>query len=90
MDKIDNPQAFPSTNGTPSDQWGFDREGMTLRDYFAGQALISYIASVENITTKTLEKSTSKEIVEKLESLSEYIPKQCYRIADVMLKERNK
>ena len=34
----DNPQAFPRTYG------GGSRDGMTLRDYFAGQALAGYFA----------------------------------------------
>ena len=33
-DKPDNPQAFPTSSID-----GFTQDGMTLRDYFAGQAL---------------------------------------------------
>lgn len=39
-DKIDNPPAFPNSLG---------RDGMTLRDYFAGQALIPVCQAVRGI-----------------------------------------
>lgn len=39
MSAPDNPPAFPQTQWS---MWGGDgREGMTLRDWFAGQALIA-------------------------------------------------
>lgn len=36
---MDNPPAFPTTK--PLDGWGDPNQGMTLRDYFAGQAMIA-------------------------------------------------
>lgn len=50
------------------------KEGMTLRDYFAGQALTGYLAS-SNLS---------------LNALNESIVKNCYAIADVMLAERER
>lgn len=40
-DKVENPTAFPNDGGPGS-------EGMTLRDYFAGQAMQSMIARGED------------------------------------------
>ena len=37
---MENPQAFPMAAGNPSDGGDWVK-GMTLRDYFAGQALIA-------------------------------------------------
>lgn len=61
---VGNIQAFPKAHG-------FD--GMTLRDYFAGQALIGII-----------EKHSFSSIVDNPELASTY----SYKIADAMLKER--
>lgn len=54
---MDNPQAFPKPyfefdeNGMPTKQ-----RGMTLRDYFAGQALVGLISrlKVDKLTNKTI------------------------------------
>ena len=44
-DKPENPQAFPSGSViTPSGDVFPDYSGMTLRDYFAGQALAGILA----------------------------------------------
>ena len=37
--------AFPTTK--PLEHWGDPNQGMTLRDYFAGQAIIAYHADGE-------------------------------------------
>ena len=65
-----NPQAFPSTE----EYWYEEVKtgetyypGMTLRDYFAGQALIGMLSKDLNFDSMI---------------------KQCYNIADAMLKER--
>lgn len=74
-----NEPAFPS-NITVNTQYmkaGL-HAGMTLRDYFAGQAIIGVcvntkdVAELDNLTT------------------SECIAKLSYRIADAMLREREK
>lgn len=50
-----NPQAFPLNSFNPKDT------GMTLRDYFAGQALIGYIANPNGSWNP---KSVSKDVYE--------------------------
>ena len=42
---LDNPPAFPLVVGTPSDPWGMQNDGMTLRDYFAAVALQGCLAN---------------------------------------------
>jgi len=64
--QIANPCAFPASEAC---EW---EPGMTLRDYFAGQAL----ASFNNVTFVTTE-VTAKMAAE-----------SAYRIADAMLKAR--
>ena len=76
MSEAFNEPAFPNIgnstwNLTPS-------EGMTLRDYFAGQALAGGLALVR---TGQLPASVSA---------SEVIAKAAYEIADAMLQERAK
>ena len=49
MSKPDNPNAFPRAGYTVEDNTGVlwtehSNDGMTLRDYFAGQALIGLLA----------------------------------------------
>jgi hypothetical protein len=72
-----NPPAFPTNqyaNGiSPS---GFDK-GMTLRDYFAGQALAG-----------NLEQGLEDDMNIKWWHPSEKIAKRAYAIADAMLKAR--
>lgn len=67
--KVENPPAFPLT-----DSKTFANDGMTLRDYFAGQALAGYIAN-----------SNDKSDMSKSD-----IAADCYGLADAMLKERLK
>ncbi|MFC0305160.1 hypothetical protein ACFSTI_20850 [Rhizorhabdus histidinilytica] len=67
MSKLDNPPAFP----TGVD----DTEGMTLRDWFAGQALASGV-SAEDFQCASGETRWQAEA------------RYCYRLADAMLAER--
>jgi hypothetical protein len=71
MDK--NIPAFPSQPA--SGNWGVVQQGMTLRDYFAGQALLAAgmlaIEENEDVLKETMPK----------------VMKRCYQIADAMLKE---
>ena len=48
----DNPQAFPRTYG------GGSRDGMTLRDYFAGQALAAIITATLNTKDRDVTERT--------------------------------
>lgn len=75
--------AFPDLGNT------FGRNGMTLRDYFAAQAMASFVSII--ITTK-------REIVGKAaaaegrsgDTFDQYIAFRAYEVADAMLAERQK
>lgn len=71
---MDNPQAFPSNTDRHDDMF-VGHYGMTLRDYFAGQALTGYLASATD------------EFHNKVPS---YTAHRVYEIADNMLRERSK
>lgn len=55
-----------------------EHDGMTLQDYFAGQALTGLLASI-----KTTKNKTEKEMIEDFSGLS-------YAVAEGMLKERSR
>ena len=82
MSKEENPQAFPHfVFGGHTDleskeiiTYPVATGGMTLRDYFAGQVLISI--------TNDLKKLPDEDVV--------LVPALAYSIADAMLKERSK
>jgi hypothetical protein len=70
----DGGQAFP-LNVTPQDlYWGKYVSGMTLRDYFAGQALVGLIMRVPADEQVSASRLTV----------------QAYGISDLMLQERSK
>jgi hypothetical protein len=69
--------AFPGATGG---------DGMSLRDWFAGQALAGYISA--NITAAEFSRSLSDE--DKALSVGEAIAQRMYRFADAMLAERAK
>ncbi len=78
---MDNPQAFPSVIKQQTeygDEYDVVQGGMTLRDYFAGQALIGTLSAM-----KTTNGKTEEEMIKDFTGLS-------YVIADAMLKERSK
>ncbi len=70
-----NPQAFPMAHPLGC------TEGMTLLDYFAGQALIGYISNLQNFTWD--QESVGKK-------MSEIVSKNSYEYATAMLAEREK
>jgi hypothetical protein len=71
-DKNTGGQAYPMLGNVGSNSdWQTD-SGMTLRDYFAGQALLAEI----NIILPTSDKEACA------------LAGVCYRIADAMIKER--
>jgi hypothetical protein len=78
-DKIENPPAFPNTDGET-----FCNDGMTLRDYFAAKAMQA------TITNQVAVEEHIKEADEEEIDLGEYLAKTVYAIADAMLKERGK
>jgi len=76
MEKIENPQAFPSEGPiTEEGRYCYDYVGMTLRDYFAAQVLPSLISKWGIIGGHDTYVKSAKE---------------AYSIADEMLKERTK
>lgn len=74
MSKPENPQAFPVESDITQ------HPGMTLRDYFAGQALVVYIGRNSNYTLAGHQSP----------AWPEEIAKACYEMADAMLAERSK
>ncbi len=71
----DGGQAFPS--GSVHGSTHVMRDGMTLRDYFAGQALGGFCATLSgsNLDVSWFEQHGAK---------------AAYRVADAMIAERNK
>ena len=83
MSKDTGGQAFPSIEETYVGEGislKTNIEGMTLRDYFAGQALIAYRA--EYVTEAAANSAGLKPW--------EFLAKCCYEQADAMIAERNK
>ena len=73
----DNPPAFPS--GTATDIWD---QGMTLRDYFAGQALAGITSCHETVLRHHSIAKANGDALEKVCAWS------AYRFADEMLRAR--
>lgn len=77
-DKIeDGGPAFPRS--------GLGDRGMSLRDWFAGQALVGEIA---RHSTAEAMNATAREARDRGMSLPEYMAKNVYLIADAMLRAR--
>lgn len=78
MDKPENPPAFPTDgriqHGTPYD-------GMSLRDYFAGQVLVGAMTQATNIGSLT--KDDRAALFREMAGI-------IYEVADAMLAERLK
>ena len=72
-DREDGGQAFPSEgegHGSPK----YHSPGMSLRDWFAGQALVGLLSGPDNDWTNP----------------HEVFANEAYKLADVMMKERKK
>lgn len=69
-----NPPAFPRA----ASEMNYDAEGMTLRDWFAGQVLTGVIQKCANDT------------VPDGETLVSMFARNAYRLADAMLAERER
>lgn len=74
---MNNPPAFPGV-----DEAGDPFNGMTLRDYFAAQAMTAVMPAVMTELKKT--RGSIKEAI-RLQALS---AETCYSLADAMLKAR--
>lgn len=68
---MDNPNAFPHPSGP---------QGMTLRDWFAGQALGSVITAT----------SAGQNTLDGTGTVYDMLAQEAYRLADAMLAERTK
>ena len=79
MTKKDGGPAFPN-RGDNSDKWPY-YDGMTLRDWFAGQALAC-------LATWSI--NTDPENPTMVNPINEELAKECYATADAMLAERDK
>jgi len=81
--------AFPYSALTPDGPTIYkDCKGMTLRDYFAGQALIGY-STKEN--RKSLMATAKKmDVPMSPEDIDDQFAKASYLMADAMIKEREK
>ena len=75
-----NPQAFPSDENTQT------KKGMTLLDYFAGQALNGVLSNskVESMRIAEFDDKYTDE------QQTEAVVLFCYKTAEAMLKEREK
>lgn len=88
MEKIDDGgAAFPTANyDKPGEYFGSSimtiRGGMSLRDWFAGQALVGVVTYREDVEPLSLKGSLSK-------THAEIIAENVYFMADAMIKERN-
>lgn len=77
-EKKDGGPAFPFVEGLAG--YEHNKHGMTLRDYFAGQALAGIMANIHNLDKSDYLRMKGKEIVSAMS----------YQIADAMLAEREK
>lgn len=78
-DKPKNPQAYPSLGNVGYQSEWQTEEGMTLRDYFAGQALVGMLSlmTIEHLNEVTSPKEMRTDLASAV-----------YLFADAMLKER--
>lgn len=76
----DGGPAFPSNNDSPNEARNFMYEGMTLRDYFAGQVLAGVWASAP--TMRSLARHEHK--------FDKTATEFAYELADAMLKARER
>lgn len=85
--KNDGGPAFPGGLYEPQNGGTNDREpwntGMTIRDWFAGQAIAGVIGAVSNDTEAHIE-------MKKTGSSAGYFARCAYAVADAMLAEREK
>lgn len=71
MERVDGGYAFPTNNAV-------DRKGMSLRDYFAGQALMGLCANF-----RLMEKVTDEHI-----DFNRFAAETSYELADATIKAR--
>lgn len=92
----DNPSAFPFPEIRGADGCGIREgsDGMTLRDWFAGQALMGFLAdgSQRHVNEALKQEPRFLDLGPsgRMSILNEQIASGCYGIADAMLAERSK
>lgn len=82
----ENPQAFPSIETHPSYDIPLHHFGMTLRDWFAGQAIIGVIANSEAVHAGAEPTNSAMNRPD----FPIWLARTAYRVADAMLAERVK
>ena len=92
-DQPPNPPAFPTT--APLEHWGDPQQGMTLRDWFAGQALPGLLADgLYRRIVSEVAQSEHAHLIHDKNALAEFVCERIaigvYRLADAMLIERNR
>lgn len=91
--KEENPDAFPSTRieNTPIGDLEVKQRGMTLRDYFAGQAIEGVVSDLKFKSWKSQFKADpGMESQESYENRINDCANTAYQLADAMLKQRTK
>ncbi len=81
---MNKPQAFPSNHHYNDRKEPTRNEGMSLLDYFAGQALGGYTS--DNDVFASCKVIADKKGIE----VKKFIAVSCYNFAEAMLKEREK
>lgn len=87
MSKPDGGPAFPRPH-SPNPHGGMDdgpEEGMSLRDWFAGQALVGWLASFDEGIAASYDSEP-----EAWKEHQQEVAKVCFGYADAMLRERDR
>lgn len=77
----ENPPAFPR------DERYLGHNGMTLRDYFAGKAVVGILSNSENVHVGA--EPTNSILSSSPESFSSWVARVSYLVADAMLAHRS-
>lgn len=84
----DGGQAFPSTVKSWNDHTAQDHGGMSLLDWFAGQALPTVVKLVNDCPTHMIEGAGVD--ISDTDAVSAYVARKSYQLARAMLAERVK
>lgn len=85
----DNPSAFPVNSANLGGPGAYAPDpGMTLRDWFAGQALAGVLANSENVAAGA--EPTNSALSLRPQEFAGWLATTAYAVADAMLAERSK